>query len=101
MLPEEFGYESKKNPLNLFSQINYRNSPQPTYKLNPDHSKHFPDNKYLLYQQCLPGSIVNAIGSSKRNISRISGLEKEVDVINHTSCEAYDVPRSNDVSTYM
>ena len=99
MLPEEFGYESKKNPLNLFSQINYRNSPQPTYKLHPDHSKHFSDNKYLLYQQCLPGSIVDAVGSSKRNKSRISGLEEEVDVINHISCVAYDVPNSNDIST--
>jgi hypothetical protein len=99
MSPKKIKNKFKKNPLNLFSQINDRNSPQPTYRLHPDHSKHFSDNKYLLYQQCLPGSIVDAVGSSKRNKSRISGLEEEVDVINHISCVAYDVPHSNDIST--
>ena len=95
---KEFESKYTNNPLNLLSQINYRNTPQPRYKLHPEHSSLIPESKYLLFKRCLPGSYVASTKPSDAIIYRKSGNgngKKVNNHIYHTSCVAYDVPRSH------
>ena len=97
MLKEDFERKSKNNPLNLFSQCNYCDNPQPRYKLHPSHSAAFPNYTYLPYEQCLPGCVAN---QRTRNITTYLQSESSyfVEVTNDISCAAFDPSPANNVS---
>ena len=90
-ISDDFKNKSKNNPPNLFRQCDYCNSPQPRYKLHPDHQVAFSDHKYLEFKQCLPGCVAN---SNKTNIPTNLSYREDVPVLLETdiSCVAYDTP---------
>ena len=88
----DFNYKYKKNPPNLLKKCNYCNSPQPRYKLHPDHQEAFPEFKYLAYKQCLPGCVVTSSKPFNMSTSMQNENSLNVPLTNDTSCVAYDVP---------
>ena len=95
----EFKEKYKKNPPNLLRQCDYCNSPQPRYKLHPNHEKAFPDNKYLEFKQCLPGCVANANNTLLISTSMTYGPPQVVSLRNDTSCVAYDASTFQDPSS--
>ena len=99
VLKKEFERKSKNNPLNLFRQCNYCNSPQPRYKLHPYHSVAFPEYKYLAFYQCLPGCVnLHKVDEKKTYFTNNKGRIVHVNVTNDTSCLAFDPSPANNVS---
>ena len=96
VLKKEFERKSKNNPLNLFRQCNYCNSPQPRYKLHPHHLVAFPEYKYLAFYQCLPGC-VNLHKLDERKTYLMNNSSRIVNVTNDTSCLAFDSSPANNV----
>ena len=90
MLEVAFRNKHKKNPPNLVKGTNYCNSPQPRYKLHPDHEEAFPEFKYLAYEQCLPGCVVISWEPFNKSTSMQNKNLLNVPLRNDTSCEAYD-----------
>ena len=94
MSEDYFKNKSRKNPPNLLKKCNYSDSPQPRYKLHPDHEEAFPEFKYLAYKQCLPGCIViNPVPFNlSTNLSNKVTKNVQILLTNDTSCVAYDKP---------
>ena len=88
---DDFKTKSKDNPPNLLRQFNYCNSPQPRYKLHPDHLVAFPEFKYLAFKQCLPGCVVESNKTSNLRTELQSGT-KNILLTDDVSCVAYDAP---------
>ena len=96
-ISDDFKNKSKENPANLFRQCDYCNSPQPRYKLHPNHEKAKPDFKYLKFEQCLPGCMVNLYKTLK-DVTYLTTSESKQEIVSLTSdvsCEAYDAPTSH------
>ncbi len=86
MSEDDFKANYSNNPLNLLSDCNNRNRPQPRYKLV---EKAAPEFKYLPYKQCLPGSVVE---SKKFNvpIHLTYGRDDTDRITSDTKCVPYD-----------
>ena len=82
--------------MNLFSQCNYCDSPQPRYKLHPSHLKAYPGDKYLKFEQCLPGCVANS-RELNQTIELQNGNLSLVNVTNDISCFAFDPSPANNV----
>ena len=82
--------------MNLFSQCNYCDSPQPRYKLHPNHSEAYPGDKYLKFKQCLPGCVTNSREFNK-TIELQNGNSSLVNVTNDISCLPFDPSPANNV----
>ena len=96
MSEDDFKANYSKNPLNLLSDCEYRNRPQPRYKPHRDHVAITPEYKYVEYKRCLPGSV--AIKSDEKFnvfIVKRDGNARKVDrVVNERfdhECKAFDV----------
>ena len=84
----DFKAKYPNNPLNLLSDCNNRNRPQPRYKLVKNDNA-APQFKYLPFIQCLPGSVAK---SNKFNVTiklRTNGNGTER-ITNDTKCVPYD-----------
>ena len=78
------------NPVNLLNQCEVCKNPAPRYKLNKKHGSSIPTFKYLSYQQCLPGCVVEKKKTFKVKIIFTSNEDEIVDLANDISCKAYD-----------
>ncbi|CAB4004551.1 Hypothetical predicted protein, partial [Paramuricea clavata] len=79
------------NPVNLLNQCEVCKNPQPRYKLNSKHGSSTPPFKYLSYQQCLPGCVVEKNKIFKVKITFTSTDEhKIVELTNYILCKPYD-----------
>ena len=58
MTKNYFKANYSNNPVNLLNQCEVCKNSQPRYKLNSEHHSSTPTFKYLSYQQCLPGCVV-------------------------------------------
>ncbi len=99
----DFKANYSKNPPNLLSDCEYRNRPQPRYRLHEDHLFITPQYKYVEYKRCLPGSV--AIKSDEKfNVSIVKtfGDGKIVNsVVNDRydyECKAFDVQNCSDAA---
>ena len=80
----------EKNPTNLRGQPDHCKKARRRYKLHPHHCNAFPDFKYLAYEQCLPGCVVNKNNAFNRTVTLVAGDRKSILLTNDTKCEAYD-----------
>jgi hypothetical protein len=95
---DDFKANYSKNPLNLLTDCNYCDHPQPRYKLvhNRGNAKPTPEFKFLGYKQCLPGCTV--IRSPSDNFSKLIAYHINAEkfsrapvwLTNDTKCVAFD-----------
>jgi hypothetical protein len=78
------------NPVNLLNQCEVCKNPQPRYKLNSEHHSSTSTFKYLSYQQCLPGCVVEKNKIFKVTITFTSNVHKIVELTNDILCKPYD-----------
>ena len=97
MSETEFKTKAMNNPLNLFSQCNYCDSPQERYKLHPNHQQASPEYKYLEFKRCLPGCVANSSELNKKTELQ-NGNGSLVNVTNDTSCLPFHPSPANNVS---
>ncbi len=90
MSKEYFRVKYRNNKPNLLSDCKNRNRPQPRYRLVENHDSAAPGFKYLLYKQCLPGSVVESNKTIDRKITLTSQTETTVKLTSDTKCVAYD-----------
>ena len=93
---DDFNKSYPNNPVNLFTQSDRCNNPQPRYKKHSNFKAADAKYKYLLYKQCLPGCVV--LNKTPHNVTTEiwaeGELKEELELItDHSQCEAYDSPR--------
>ena len=96
MTEDYFNNSYPNNPVNLFTQGDKCNSPQPRYKKHSNFEAADAKYKYLLNKQCLPGCVV--LNKTTQNVTTKIWAEgestEELELItDHSQCEAYDSPR--------
>ncbi len=85
----DFKAKYPNNPPNLLSDCEYRNRPQPRYKLVEKHGEAAPEFKYLPYKQCLPGSYaIKSNVTVPYQVPYVSGRVDVVNVTNDYECKA-------------
>ncbi len=90
MSEDDFKGNYSNNPLNLLSDCEHRNRPQPRYKLVENHHFAYPEFKYVAYKQCLPGSVAKS-KTFRKAIHDTFGATRFVIVTNDHECKAFDV----------
>ena len=78
-----------RNPANLLDRCDFCDNPHPRfYKYNKKPDAH-PKDKYLAYNECLPGCI-GSPNVTKKTIHLVPGSTEQINITNYLSCKPYD-----------